>query len=128
MITRGVLGFLVGGAAFALSLLLVGQDRTVTLILAGTSVGFFVLAGLSSMGLRMPPLPALAVPPRPALEDRMRLALGGDKLSRVTVLKSLEASGTLLTERSQRDQVLELPPREFEPWLRREIERLEGGA
>lgn len=128
MIARGVLGFLVAGLAFALSLLLVGQDRTVTLVLAAASVGCFVLAGLSSMGLRMPPLPALAVPSRPPLEERMRLALGGDKLARVTVLESLEASGTLLTEPSRRDEVLEMPPREFEPWLRQEIERLEGTA
>ena len=128
MIARGVLGFLAGGTIFALSLLLVGQDRALTLIFAGTSTGFFILAGLSSMSLRMPPLPALAVNPPPPLEERMRLALGGDTLARVKVLESLEASGTLQTQRAERDRVLDLPPREFEPWLRREIERLEEGT
>jgi hypothetical protein len=128
MIARGVLGFLAGGTLFALSLLLVGQDRSLTLVLAGTSAGLFVLAGLSSMGLRMPPLPALAVSTPPPMEEQMRLALAGDTLARVSVLETLEASGELETDRTHRDQVLELPPHQFEPWLRREIQRLEEVA
>jgi hypothetical protein len=124
MVSRHVVFLVVVAALLAALLVVVGDSRSLSLGVGAGAAGLLVLGGVIAMALRMPPLPALDVAEPSPLEDRMRAALSQDVLSRSSVLDSVGViRGRVLTD-GERQPLLGLPPREFESWLRAELDRL----
>ena len=121
-----------GGIAFAVLAALMADNLPLSLGFGAVAASFLTLAGLAALAFRMPSLPPLILPPTSLWQGRVRQALAGDGLARLTILESLSAAapggrgadGRPVLDR--RDEVLSLPRRDFDQLVRSEVARIEG--